>query len=103
MSCWGPRSRELFRRVAVFGGSFSMKAAEAVCDANVDGLESLVIKSLVRRLGNGRFSMLETVPRVRARATRGVTIVAGNSPATRRVFLARRRKRESQCGEDADG
>ena len=57
----GAEEQELFRRVAVFGGSFSMTAAEAVCDADIDGLESLVIKSLVRRLSNGRFSMLETV------------------------------------------
>jgi predicted ATPase/class 3 adenylate cyclase len=56
-----PDERELFRNLAVFRGSFSLEAAEAVCDADLDGLESLVVKSLVRRWGSGRLGMLDTI------------------------------------------
>ncbi|HUQ82323.1 MAG TPA: protein kinase [Gemmatimonadaceae bacterium] len=56
-----PEEQALFRRLAVFGGTFSLKSAEAVCDADLDALESLVLKSLVRRWGARRFGMLETI------------------------------------------
>jgi non-specific serine/threonine protein kinase len=50
----------LFRGLGVFRGGFTLEAAEAVCDADVDTLASLVESSLVNR-ANERFSMLETV------------------------------------------
>jgi predicted ATPase len=53
--------RALFARLAVFGGSFAIEAAEAVVDADLDGLSSLVDKSLLRETGHGRFFMLETL------------------------------------------
>jgi predicted ATPase/class 3 adenylate cyclase len=56
-----PDEQELFRRLAVFRGSFALDAAEAVCEADVDGLESLVVKNLVRRWGSGRLGMLDTI------------------------------------------
>ena len=56
-----PGEQELFRRLAVVRGSFSLEAAEAVCDADLDGLESLVVKNLVRRWGSGRLGMLDTI------------------------------------------
>jgi predicted ATPase/class 3 adenylate cyclase len=56
-----PDERELFRSLAVFRGSFSLEAAEAVCDADLDALESLVVKNLVRRWGSGRLGMLDTI------------------------------------------
>jgi predicted ATPase len=53
--------RTFFARLAVFGGSFSIEAAEAVVDAGLDDLSSLVDKSLLRETGHGRFFMLETL------------------------------------------
>src|SRR5207237_4442920 len=64
--------QRLFRRLAVFIGGWTLEAAEAVCDAPqdlgidlLDGVESLVDKSLARRIdGRGaepRFAMLETI------------------------------------------
>jgi predicted ATPase/class 3 adenylate cyclase len=56
-----PDEQQLFGRLAVFAGSFTLDAAETVCDAELDILESLVEKSLVRRWGSGRLGMLDTI------------------------------------------
>jgi predicted ATPase/class 3 adenylate cyclase len=56
----GEPERQLFARLAVFAGGCTLDAAEEIVDADVDGLQSLVDKSLVRRTG-GRFWMLETI------------------------------------------
>ena len=53
--------QRLFRRLGAFAGSFDRGAIEAVCEAQIDTLQSLVDKSLVRRWGSGRLGMLETV------------------------------------------
>jgi predicted ATPase/class 3 adenylate cyclase len=50
----------LFRRLAVFRGGCSLEAAEDVAGAEVDVLQSLVDKSLLRH-GDERFWMLETI------------------------------------------
>ena len=60
--------QRLFYRLAVFAGGWSFEAAEQVCDRGdlttdvLDGLASLVDKSLVRAAGEQeRLSMLETI------------------------------------------
>ena len=64
--------KQLFRRLAVFVGGRSLEAIEAVCNAEgelqvdvLDGLESLIRKSLLRQEegvgGEPRFMMLETI------------------------------------------
>lgn len=52
--------QRLFARLAVFAGGCTLEAAEQVAGAEVDTLQSLVDKSLVRRTGE-RFWMLETI------------------------------------------
>jgi predicted ATPase len=52
--------QRLFRRLAAFAGGCALEAAEEVADADLDTLQSLVEKSLVRRTGD-RFWMLETI------------------------------------------
>ena len=52
--------QQLFCRLGVFSGGFTLDSAETVCGADLDTLASLLDKSLVRREGD-RFSMLETI------------------------------------------
>ncbi len=52
--------QQLFARLSVFQGGCTLEAAEGVIAADIDGLQSLVEKSLVRR-SDGRFWMLETI------------------------------------------
>lgn len=59
-----PEEQTLFARLSVFAGGCTLEAAEDVCGADVDTIESLLDKSLLRRRegDNGpRFWMLETV------------------------------------------
>jgi predicted ATPase/class 3 adenylate cyclase len=55
-----PEERRLFARLAVFAGGCTLDAAEEVCGANIDTLQSLLDKSLLRRT-DGRYWMLETI------------------------------------------
>ncbi len=52
--------RRLFTNLAVFSGGFELEAAEQICDADLDILQALIEKSLVRPSENGRYSLLET-------------------------------------------
>ncbi len=59
------REKRLFERLSVFAGGCTLESAEDVCDADLDGLASLLDKSLVRRRtdphGVDRYWMLETI------------------------------------------
>jgi hypothetical protein len=53
--------QRLFARLAVFSGGWTLEVAEEICDADLDTLQSLVDKSLVRIREGDRFWMLETI------------------------------------------
>lgn len=53
--------QRLLARLSVFAGGCILETAEAVCEADLDELQSLVDKSLVRVREDGRFWMLETI------------------------------------------
>ena len=55
-----PAEQRLFTHLGVFAGGWTIDAAEAVCDATIDGLAALAEASLIRR-ADGRFAMLETI------------------------------------------
>ena len=83
--------RQLFRRLSVFAGGCTLEAAEQVCDADLDTLQSLVEKSLVR------FSASATGCSRRSASTRAsgssrrrrkrfdAGIAPGSSPSPRRA------------------
>jgi predicted ATPase/class 3 adenylate cyclase len=52
--------QRLFRRLSVFAGGCTLEAAEEVADADLDTLQSLVEKSLLR-FSNERYWVLETI------------------------------------------
>jgi len=54
------RDQQLFRRLAAFAGGCTLDAAEEIADADLDTLQSLLDKSLVR-FSEGRYWMLETI------------------------------------------
>ena len=56
-----PEEQRLLASLSVFRGGWTLEAAEGVCDADVELLQSLADKSLVRRWESGRFGMLETI------------------------------------------
>jgi predicted ATPase/class 3 adenylate cyclase len=56
----GPEEQSLFARLAVFSGGCTFEAAEKIAEADLDTLQSLVHKSLVRHTQE-RFWMLETI------------------------------------------
>jgi predicted ATPase/class 3 adenylate cyclase len=53
--------RQVFRRLAAFAGRWTLESAIDVVDADLDTLQSLFDKSLLRRSEDGRFFMLETI------------------------------------------
>jgi predicted ATPase/class 3 adenylate cyclase len=77
--------QRLFRQLAVFRAGCTLESAEAVCDADLDTLGSLLDKSLLRRrtgrLGEERFWMLETI---REFAAEELAASGGAAPIRRR-------------------
>jgi predicted ATPase len=55
-----PGEQQLFARLSVFAGGCALEAAEEVADADLDTLQSLVEKSLLR-FSTERYWMLETI------------------------------------------
>jgi predicted ATPase/class 3 adenylate cyclase len=55
-----PEEQELFARLSAFAGGCAFEAADEVCDAELETLQSLVEKSLIR-FNNERYWMLETI------------------------------------------
>jgi predicted ATPase len=53
--------RKCFEDLASFVGSFGLESAEAVSRCDLDNLQSLVDKSLLRRAAEGRFFLLDTI------------------------------------------
>ena len=60
----GPEEQQAFARLSVFAGGCTLQAAEEVCRADIDTLESLLDRSLIRRHDTDqgpRLWMLETI------------------------------------------
>ncbi len=79
-----PAEQRLFARLAVFRGGYTLEDAEAVTENDLDGLSSLVDKSLLRRRDE-RFWMLETI---REYATERLEL-SGDADETRRRHATR--------------
>jgi predicted ATPase/class 3 adenylate cyclase len=105
--------QQLFARLSVFAGGFTLEAAEMVCNPEgdlevdiLDGVGSLVEKSLLRQVGEGepRFVMLETI---REYAAERLDELAGVADPTRQAHvhyfadLARRAWEQSSGGGQA--
>jgi predicted ATPase/DNA-binding SARP family transcriptional activator len=107
--------QRLFTRLAVFVGGFELEAAEEICGADLDTLQSLLDKSLVRRADDGRFFLLGTTreyaleqleasgerDQVRARHARwyfALGVAAGRQDAERPDALARLRRDPGDVG-----
>ena len=56
-----PDEQRLLAALSVFRGGWTLEAAERVCEADLELLQSLVDKSLIRRWESERFGMLETI------------------------------------------
>ena len=61
--------QRVFRTLSVFVDGCTLEAADAVADASIDTLQSLVEKSLLR-FTNERYWMLETIREYAARRAR---------------------------------
>jgi predicted ATPase/tRNA A-37 threonylcarbamoyl transferase component Bud32 len=103
--------RMLFRRLSVFAGGFTLEAAESACDTQqdlkldvLDGLSSMVDKSLVRQIeidGEPRFLMLETIREygLEKLAASGEETLTCKAHAAYYVILAEDAARENRPNE----
>jgi predicted ATPase/class 3 adenylate cyclase len=81
--------RALFTRLAIFEGGCTLAAAEEVAGADLDTLQSLVDKSLVRHTGE-RFWMLETIHEYASDALGDGMPLIGRAHALHYLALAER-------------
>ena len=96
-----------FAQVSVFEGGFDLPAAEAVIDlAAIDGapwtidvLQSLVQKSLVRQIGEGRFGLLAAAQEYAAEQLRTAGRFAGSGPQAMLAAKARHWRHFSHSDE----
>ena len=56
-----PEAQAVFLRLSIFAGTFDVEAAEAVVEADLEELATLVDASLLKSRGDSRFLMLETI------------------------------------------
>ena len=56
-----PEERKLLAALAVFRGGWTLESAEQVAETDLEVMQSLADKSLVRRWESGRYGMLETI------------------------------------------
>jgi predicted ATPase/class 3 adenylate cyclase len=56
-----PDEQQLFRKLSVFAGGFSLEAAEEICGAHLDSFAALADMSLLKPVAGDRFLMLETI------------------------------------------
>jgi predicted ATPase/class 3 adenylate cyclase len=96
----GREQQRRFARLAVFAGTFTVEAAETVCDVSLSALSDLIEHSLLRRWASGRIGMLETIREYAIERFEGL---AEAEELRRRHFehvleLAERAKRELEAG-----
>ena len=53
--------RDVFARLAIFAGTFTLASAETVADTSFEQIDALVEASLLKPVGSDRFLMLETI------------------------------------------
>ena len=98
-----PEQQQLFTRIAVFAGGFTLEAAESVCGAGldvVDALASLTENGLVRLGGTDeepRFTMLETIRAYAAEQLEESVAPRICDGGMRNTFLRSRRRPSRIC------
>jgi predicted ATPase len=100
-----PDEQRLLAALSIFRGGWTLETAERVCETNVELLQSLVDKSLVRRTKSGRFLMLETIREFaaeRLEPERRDALLSRLLETLTEIFEANRRRRGLQEDELLD-
>ena len=92
--------RRVFRAAGAFAGSFSVEAAEDICCSDLDTVDELVAKSLLRRWGGGGLGMLETIREfaLDELESAGETAAARDRHAQYYLLLAERLENDLRAG-----
>jgi predicted ATPase/class 3 adenylate cyclase/Tfp pilus assembly protein PilF len=102
-----PAERAALAQLSVFEGGFTLEAAEAILDLSVFGaapwptdvVHSLVDKSFVRRLGDGRFDLLVSMQEYAAEHLRTPEHFVGSGPQAMAAAQARHAAYFAALGE----